>query len=339
MRWMLLLGLGCGGDDAGDAPTVDADADTDSDTDTDTDADTDTDSDTDADTDSDTDTAATWDCAALPAGPLPATPLEGLFASEDFAFDGGNLISSDGAWIVSQPFPPSEATLITPTGTDPSSMRMLPSGDLVYANINGGVLSRVSLADGTATILVAGLGYATGIDIHLDGHVFIGDFDRVKRVDPDTGALETVYGPDAPGNEIGPINGLSFSADYTTLYLGSRNSLWRVPVDADGVPNGLTEQLWRTNLVGELFGLGVDACGNVYGLFSGRLLRFSAAAIAAGGPVEPELLVDGTGTTTNLQWGSGVGGWDAQTVYVVDRTVGHPPYLAVPVGVPAKPSP
>jgi hypothetical protein len=81
---------------------------------------------------------------------------------------------------------------------------------------------------------------------------------------------------------------------------------------------------------GELLGLDVDACGDLYGLFSGSLFRVPAA----GG--EPELLGTGGRFTTNLQCGSGLGGWD-HAIYVVDRDPARPPFTKVPVGVPEKP--
>jgi sugar lactone lactonase YvrE len=199
----------------------------------------------------------------------------------------------------------------------------------VYANVNNQTLFRVDLATGAQVTVVSGFGYATGIDIHPDGHVFIGDADRIKRVDPYTGEVAVVFRRDEPGF----INGISFSESFEALYFGTRDEIWRVAVDADGVPTASPERLWTAPSGSpELLGLGVDACGNLYGLSGGRLLRFS------GGTGAPELLMDGGGFTTNLQWGSGIGGWDALAVYVTDRG-GDSPYYEVDVGVPAKQMP
>jgi len=40
------------------------------------------------------------------------------------------------------------------------------------------------------------------------------------------------------------------------------------------------------------------------------------------------------GWMTNLQWGSGIGGWDDRSIYITDR--GNAAFYEVAVGVPAK---
>lgn len=273
-----------------------------------------------------------YDCGALPAGPLPVTGLSGLYASEDFAFDlEGNLISSSGSALVKQAYPPGASDPFSPTSSDPSSMRMLPDGDLVYANIDTQSLYRVDLADGAQVVVVGGFGYATGIDVHPNGKVFIGDGGRLKRVDPALGTAEVLI-DDRVGDPIdGIINGVSFSAGFDAIYLGTYfGYVYRVPVDADGTPSGLPELVWAFD-VGDVLGMGVDACDNLYALQDGALFRF------VGGLGPPELLFDGGLTMTNLQWGSGLGGWDAMHLFVVDRAGGRPPFYEIDVGVPSKP--
>lgn len=277
---------------------------------------------------------APLDCDARPAGPLPGVALRGnLHASEDFAFDGaGNLLSSDGRQILAQAYPPGDAVPIAPTGTDPSSMRMLLDGDLAVANIDTQALYRVRLSDGATSPIAVGFGYATGIDIHRDGHVFIGDGGRIKRIDPGSGAVEVAFDLADHGLR-GIINGVSFGAAWDTLNFGTSDSLYRVPVDGDGRPTGPPELRGTFPPArGQLLGIGVDACDDVYALAGGTLFRVPSA----GGP--PEVLWTGGSTsTTNLQWGSGLGGWDAQAVYVVDRQVDHPPFVEIAVGVGEKP--
>lgn len=272
----------------------------------------------------------TLDCAAVPPGPLAGTPLHDLQPSEDFAFDDeGHLLSASPRQLLRQEYPPGASEPFAPTGSDPSSMRRLRDGDLAVANIDTQTLYRVRLSDGATTPITAGFHYATGIDVHLDGSVFIGDADVVRRVDPATGDSEEAFAL-ADFGQRGLINGLTFGPAYDELFIGVYDTLVRVPVDARGAPTGPATPVYTFTAPGELLGLGADACGSVYALFAGGLYRFAPDGSG------PETLWTGGSFTTNLQWGSGVGGWDDHAVYVVDRS-GPAPFVEIPVGVPDKP--
>jgi hypothetical protein len=295
------------------------------------DDDTGADDDTAADDDvSDDDTTAV-DCDGLPPGPLPFETLTGLYASEDFAFDDqGHLISHHGNGLFRQEYPPGDVEMfaVTAGGSGgPASMRMLATGDLVYANVDTSSLYRVDPA-GNTEVVYGALAYAMGIDIHIDGQVFLSDLMGVLRIDPYSGAMEIVVESGA----LNYANGITFSEDYGALYFGTHDGVFAVAVDGDGTPTG-TPQLWAESPDGELLGMGVDRCGNVYVLHDGRrLLRYPPE----GG--EPETLVElpEWGWMTNLQWGSGVGGWDDQAIYITDRNATAPAYYEVPVGVRSK---
>ena len=74
---------------------------------------------------------------------------------------------------------------------------------------------------------------------------------------------------------------------------------------------------------GGLDGLNVDACGRVYvtEYIQHNIWRFEPDG--AGGFSEPELLADRFGAwIPNLHWGNGVGGWDRETLYVMDMERG-----------------
>lgn len=80
---------------------------------------------------------------------------------------------------------------------------------------------------------------------------------------------------------------------------------------------------------GGLDGIGVDVCDNVY------VTEYTLGNIWRFGPDggEPELAVDTqTFWIPNLHWGSGVGGWDPNIMYVQDRFTDE--LLAVSIGVP-----
>jgi sugar lactone lactonase YvrE len=80
--------------------------------------------------------------------------------------------------------------------------------------------------------------------------------------------------------------------------------------------------------------MGVDACDNVYAIEAARrVVRFSPD----GGEPETLFEVPAGAWMTNLQWGSGVGGWGSRMLYVTDRSRAAPVYYEVPLGVPSKP--
>lgn len=274
------------------------------------------------------------DCANLPAGPLTATTLTGLHAGEDFDFDGsGHLIAHSSTSLFRQEYPPGSITPFATTDGGPggpASLRLLPSGDLVYANVDTATLYRVDPAGGT-TVVDASLGYPTGLDIHSSGLVFLADLAGIKRIDPYALTAEIVV---PPGNPSGP-NGLTFSADYSTLYVGTYNQVYAIPVDADGTPTS-PPTLFADSPGGvELLGMGVDACDNLYAIRGGNtVVRWAPT----GG--DPELVVEVApgAAMTNLGWGRGHGGWEADRLYVNDR-FGNQLYYEVPVEVGAKPRP
>lgn len=284
------------------------------------------------DSDPPDDPTPTYDCDHLPAGPLPYRSLLGLAVNEDFAFDDqGHLLAfaSPGV-LVRQTYPPVTTTPVValpPGGGAPASLRALPGGDLVYADVDTATLYRVTPA-GSLSPVHGGLGYPTGIDIHPSGKVFLADLTGVLRIDPDNGDTTVLIEPDV----LRLPNGMTFSADYDTLYFGTLEGIYSVPVDSDGLPTAAP--VHRGNAPGgaELLGMGVDACDHLYVLLRDVLLRYRPGT----GPEELLRVAPGA-WMTNLQWGSGVGGWQRDKLYITDRQGTTPAYYEVDVGVPSKP--
>ena len=85
---------------------------------------------------------------------------------------------------------------------------------------------------------------------------------------------------------------------------------------------------------GWLDGLNVDVCGNVYVteyVSGGAVWRFTEPGGA------PELIVEtGSSWIPNMKWGYGLGGWEADVMYVMDRDSGG--IFAVELGIPGKPT-
>ncbi len=342
--WLAIAALlwvlpGCDATDEGDDDSVtdddDSTADDDDTGDDDSAADDDDsaaadDDDTGDDDSADDDDSAAVDCGALPAGPLPYDTLSGLYASEDFAFDdSGHMITHHGNALYRQEYPPGSSTAfaVTAGGSGgPASMRMLSTGDLVYANVDTATLYRVE-PDGSTHVIYGSLGYAMGIDIHHGGSVFLSDLMGLLRFDPYTTDMDLLIGQGVLNN----ANGMTFSEDYSTLYFGTFDGVYSVAVDGDGTPLATPTPWAVTPAGGELLGMGVDICGNVYVIEDGRrLLRFPPG----GGPPETLLEVAQGAWMTNLQWGSGIGGWDERAIYVTDR--GNEVYYELAAEVPSK---
>jgi len=213
------------------------------------------DDDTGDDDTGDDDTAAPFDCENLPPVPPPFELLPGFTGAEDFAFDGegwvvsvnnqGNLVrhTFDGEMEVIKPNLTSEAA-----GTE-----ILPGGDFVICDVAHGSLVRVTPEGGTTT-LMSGLSYPNGIEVGLDGYVYVSEHNagRVRRVDPDTGDYTII------SEGLTNPNGLAFNPTHDTLYV---NSFGGGTVHAIENTGG---DAWTTSLYGEMpTGASSDSCAGL----------------------------------------------------------------------------
>ena len=274
--------------------------------------------------------AAGFRCEELPIGPLaPTSTISAVNPVEDLAFDlVGNLYWSDAQHLYKSDQAGTRQVFAANLSAR-EGMRFLPSGDLMVADLDGGALLRIEPSGARHTV-ISGLVFPDGIEIGKDGHVYLTDLSagKVYRIDPMSGQYTVlVDNMDSP-------NGLTFNQDYTALYLAGLSgepTVWRLPIAADGTPGTL--EVYVTGVGSGVFdGIEVDACGNLYicDLDDSKIYRVHPDKII-------EVLVDRSEQKSympNLQWGRGQGGWDAQTLYIIDVDAG---VLAVPVGVPGKP--
>ena len=152
---------------------------------------------------------------------------------------------------------------------------------------------------------------------------------RVTATDATTGTTTVLGSPTIQ------TYGAELSVDEQTLYVAGYSAADPTIYAYDRAGGGWGTERVLATVAGSVGfgGLAVDACDNVYAIHDGtRLLRWGPD----GG--EPEVLLerDAGAFMTNLQWGSGVGGWDATSLYIVDRSFSSPAYYEVPVGVPSK---
>jgi sugar lactone lactonase YvrE len=277
----------------------------------------------------DTTTGPSVDCDAIPTGPFPYTIKSGIYATEDLAFDDqGNLVGANAGNLFRTQYD-GVPQLWVPGANVAAGLRATSEGMFVYAG--GGSISRINEFDQPEVIL-GGLSYPNGMDVDLDGFIYVAEQsgNRVRRIDSETGEFTVL----AEGQLSNP-NGVSFSPDYTILYVGSfgGGTITALYLNPDMTVDSV-ELFYGGIGGGALDGMAVDACGNVY------VCEYVAATVwripPDGSVLEPVAYLGGdTGWIPNLQWGSGYGGWDTNTLYVLDFGAGR--VFEVPVGVPDKP--
>ncbi len=166
------------------------------------------------------DTGDPWINECTEPAPLPveATVLSGFPQAEDFALDArGYLVAIDWSGNMIGTNQMGDQRVILPNaGEWTSGMHQLPDGAFVYSDAATGTLMRVVEGQG-AEALVSGMSYPNGIEVDLEGFVYVSEHDagRIRRIDPETGDYEII------ADGLFNPNGLQFSTDYATLYVNS----------------------------------------------------------------------------------------------------------------------
>ncbi len=271
--------------------------------------------------------AAPATCSTPNALPITPATLRGFSGSEDFAFDAkGNLVSVDVSANMTRQKKTGNPRVFSPNLGETAGTRFLANGDLVVAAVEQNSVIRIA-PNGASTTILSGIAYPNGVEVGMDNYVYVAEHDagNVRRINPDTGEFTIIA-----SGLINP-NGVSFSPDYRTLYIGSfgEGTIHSVTVDEQGAWGPVT--LFGTTPItgggggefelGGLDGLTVDACGNVY------VTEFEVGLVWRFGPSggdAPQLVFDADSAwIPNMHWGVGIGGWDDKTLYVMDRDSGR----------------
>lgn len=259
-------------------------------------------------------------CDSIPA--LPATSSSMPWrSSEDFTFDAeGNL------WGVSMEDQAlhkitkgGERSIILPNVSSwGRGIRFLPGGDMVVAEPDSSSLLRITTA-GVSSVLLGNIGDPNGVAVHPNGTVYLtSGGGTLYRIDPSTGvSAELVSGQIS-------FDGITFSRDYRTIFYNTEGGqVFSLAVDAEGNAAGSPQNYAQIPKVEILDGMTLDDCDNLYVVeMSGIVWRVTPEKVLE---KAVELNMGGGGGggfefsfISAVNFGSGVGGWDRNTLYIMD---------------------
>ncbi len=255
-------------------------------------------------------------------------PLEHV--AEEFAFDlHGNIVTrSDAASSVVRTSFDGEIDIVVPYNSDEvGGVDFLLNGDFVIVDEARGSLVRVT-SEGVVETLASGLYSPNSVAVRDDGMAYVNAFDTIMRVDPDTGEQEYVLS--IPEKDL---DGLTFSPDFKYLWFNADTTgdVYRVELDSGAEPEWIAALSMKT---GHLDGAATDACGNVYIVRTdGKVTRIRAHDLQ-----KESLLKVGRHEyyISSLHFGSGVGGWEEDHLYVINRSGG---LFDLDIGIPGAPEP
>ncbi len=166
--------------------------------------------------DTDTGSVQPDECDALPPLPAEFETLKDFSGAEDFAIDGeGYLVSVDQGKLTGQSLSGDTKIIAVGIGST-AGVGILPNGDYVVNDVGRGELVRIT-PEGAQTAILSGLNYPNGLTVDSDGFIYVSEQSagRVRRVDAETGNYEII------AEDLYNPNGLTFSPDFQTLYIGS----------------------------------------------------------------------------------------------------------------------
>lgn len=272
-----------------------------------------------------------YDCSQ----PLPAAPVDNFevavsTTAEDFDLDINGYVGfvDVTTQIIRDLY--GDMQVISP-GLDlwVTGNRVLSTGDWVAMQPAISTVVRLDAVTGDKTVIDGSMSFPNGLEVGQGDILYMTDYTdgNVWMVDAWDPTDRTLL---ASGLSL--PNGIALSPDEQTLYIGedlnariltferTKSGAWTqgdVLIDTADMYQGMT----------------VDICGNIYVI---RTLAAEAAIvrITPDGLQSDVMTIMPAWLTTNIRFGSGVGGWDATTIYVTDREAGT--LRSLQVGIPGK---
>jgi sugar lactone lactonase YvrE len=189
-------------------------------------------------------------CVGRKPLPVDVVAIPGFTGAEDFAFDAeGHYVAVNESGDLIQISREGERRLLVPgVGADTAGTHYLPSGEITIAKVGTGTLIAVA-PDGTTRTLTTGLQYPNGLDVALDGTVYVAEQNagRLRAVNSTTGEFRIVaLGMNNPngvvvGNDgnvfVGSFGGgVVYEVDLSTPTLEGRTRIFGRTPGGDATP-------------------------------------------------------------------------------------------------------
>jgi len=275
------------------------------------------------------------DCLNLPDAPVSTTQLNKPRGYHDVAFDSeGYIVGHDGFNLVRVSYD-DQVQLFASGLTGAQGMDWLPDGSLVVATDVG----IISVQPSGAQVTLASEIYAYGVTIGADGMVYAADNTTLYRINPKTdpatvdeylepGVISQIEGTWAPRT-------INFDFDHTLMYVGTwSEDVFVISLDKNLNPIGKPRLFAR--IPGDynwMDGMGVDYCGNVY---MPNYESSSTYRITPDGITSLYLRQNSATYGHGLEFGSGIGGWKANAIYM-PQPYNSNMVVEVVVGAPKRP--
>jgi len=268
-----------------------------------------------------------FDCSVPARDPTFVRTHDYVEPSEDFGFDAdgfvwGMSIATDGLVRVALD---GTTEMFVPNISDVGrGTRILPDGDIVVAIPEEGAIYRVDRSSGALSLLLANLSEPNGIAVGADGFIYATSLDgKITRIDPDNGGGLTLFESERSAD------GITFGPDFERLYWNSETGEVYTAVVRDGLVVEALSLLATAEIrTGLMDGMTADICGNLYMIEShGTIYK-----IAEDGTVSVFMEMPSS-VYPALNFGSGVGGFPSDHLYVMDLGEG---LQEIDVGIPGR---
>jgi len=246
------------------------------------------------------------DCATAPTSPLSETVLPGARGYHGLAFDEfGHIVGSDGNSLIRCDYQGTWSVYVPGVGSC-EQMAYMPDGDLAFVNINMNIVMRANPAGATSYLAPANAAY--GLIVGPDEMLYSAGGVSVRRIDPATGDSAIVTSING-----GEAHTVGFDRDGDRMFIGTVGGGNLYVVDLDENLDAVGPPQVFANFGGWHDGVGMDACGYLF------VVDYSTSAMYRISPEGiPQVFVQWgyNGYGHGLVWGSGVGGWRTDALYV-----------------------